>query len=84
MPRRNVGGIDRVLRVAAGAILLPAGIVLAAGGHPPGWTLAIVGALLLASGALGFCPPYVLLGISTARPPCAGRCPGTGGERASR
>jgi hypothetical protein len=73
---RNVGGIDRALRLALGAVLLPTGLVLLAGDHGHGWTVTIVGALVLASGVLGFCPPYALLGISTARPrgaavPCA-------------
>jgi Protein of unknown function (DUF2892) len=72
MLRRNVGGIDRVLRVVFGVVLLPTGLALAAGGHPLAWTATIIGVLLLASGVLGFCPPYVLLGISTARSSCPG------------
>ncbi len=64
---RNVGGIDRAVRLAAGAILLATGLVLLAGDGGHGWTVAIVGAILLATGAVGFCPPYVLLGISTAK-----------------
>lgn len=75
---RNVGGVDRAVRLALGAVLLPTGIVLLAGDHGHGWIVTIVGSLILASGALGFCPPYVLFGISTARrsgtaSPCARR-----------
>ncbi len=84
MPRRNVGGVDRFLRVASGAILLPLGLGLAVAGHALAWTVTIVGALLLASGVLGFCPPYVLLGISTAKPGCSAGCAGTGAGRAER
>jgi hypothetical protein len=65
---RNVGGLDRALRLALGAVLLPAGLFLLLGDRDHGWTVTLVGSLVLASGALGFCPPYLLLGISTARP----------------
>jgi Protein of unknown function (DUF2892) len=68
MPCKNVGGIDRALRLVLGVGLLGFGLVQLAGGGGHGWALTIVGALVLATGALGFCPPYVLLGISTARP----------------
>lgn len=80
---RNVGGVDRALRLALGVVLLPTGLVLLAGDHGHGWIVTIAGALLLASGVLGFCPPYALLGISTAKPggaagPCArGNEPGS-------
>lgn len=62
MPCRNVGGIDRALRLVIGTLLLTAGLV-----HG-GWTLTVVGALALTSGIVGFCPPYLLFGISTAKP----------------
>jgi DUF2892 family protein len=67
MPGRNVGGIDRAARLAIGAVLLAIGLaqLVSGGGH--GWTVTIIGALVLVTGVVGFCPPYVLLGISTAR-----------------
>ncbi len=65
---RNVGGIDRVSRLALGAVLLPIGLVLLAGDHGHGWTVTVVGSVILATGVLGFCPPYALFGISTAKP----------------
>ncbi len=67
MPHRNVGGLDRCLRIVVGVALLATALALAAAGDGHAWTVGIVGGLALASGALGFCPPYVLLGISTAR-----------------
>lgn len=67
MPCKNVGGIDRALRLVLGVALLGFGVAQLAAGGGHGWALTIVGALVLASGVLGFCPPYVLLGISTAR-----------------
>ncbi|MBI5257468.1 MAG: DUF2892 domain-containing protein [Burkholderiales bacterium] len=55
----NVGGIDRVLRVAAGLVL----IGLAATGTVGAW--GWLGVVPLATGAIGFCPVYPLLGLNT-------------------
>jgi hypothetical protein len=55
----NVGGIDRGLRIAAGVALLLAGAF-----GPLGWW-GLVGLVPLATGLIGFCPAYPLLGIST-------------------
>lgn len=54
----NVGGIDRVLRVVIGLALVAWAVT---GG--PMW--AWIGAIPLATGAIGFCPLYPLLGVST-------------------
>lgn len=69
--RRNVGSLDRGLRVAAGVTLLPAGVFVAGatGGEAVGVVLAIVGLVALASGLSGRCPGYALAGISTVRTP---------------
>ncbi|MGA9159780.1 MAG: DUF2892 domain-containing protein [Actinomycetota bacterium] len=69
MFRRNVGGLDRAVRLAVGIVLLPAGLFLldGAGGGIAGLVLATVGLVGLASGASGFCLLYVPLGFSTAR-----------------
>jgi len=55
----NVGGIDRVLRIVVGLALIAWAAVL--GG--PVW--AWIGVIPLATGAVGFCPFYPLLGLST-------------------
>ncbi len=68
MPCRNVGGIDRAVRLVLGGALLATAVALGASGSAQAWTVGLVGALVLASGVLGFCPPYLLLGLSTARP----------------
>lgn len=52
----NVGGLDRALRIGGGLVL----VGLAASGAW-GW----LGLVPLATGALGFCPAYRLLGLST-------------------
>ena len=54
----NVGGIDRVLRIAAGL-----GLVAWAAVGGPVW--AWIGIVPLATGAVGFCPVYPLLGLNT-------------------
>jgi hypothetical protein len=54
----NVGGIDRVLRIAAGL-----GLVAWAAVGGPVW--AWIGIVPLATGAIGFCPVYPLLGMNT-------------------
>ena len=55
----NVGGIDRILRIGAGAVL----VGLAATGTVGAW--GWVGVVLLVTGAVGFCPAYPLLGMNT-------------------
>ncbi len=55
----NVGGIDRVIRIAVGALLL----IMAATGTLGVW--AWIGIVPLATGLMGWCPAYTLLGIKT-------------------
>ena len=57
--KSNVGGIDRVLRIVLGLVL----IGLAATGTVGAW--GWIGIVLLATAALGFCPLYTVLGFST-------------------
>ena len=59
--KSNEGSLDRALRVIAGLVL----IALAATGTvgPWGW----IGLLPLATGLIGWCPAYTLLGVSTCR-----------------
>ena len=54
----NVGGVDRVVRIAAGV-----GLVGWAAMGGPVW--AWIGVVPLATGAIGFCPVYPLLGMNT-------------------
>ena len=56
----NVGGIDRVLRIAAGL-----GLVGWAAMGGPVW--AWIGVVPLATALIGFCPVYPLLGITTTK-----------------
>lgn len=68
MLRRNVGGIDRVLRVTLGAILFFGGLLLLSGKARIGVAIGVVGVLGLLSGIIRFCVLYIPFGISTARP----------------
>ena len=55
----NVGGIDRILRIAIGLVL----IGLAATGAVGWW--GWLGVVPLATGLFRFCPAYGLLGMNT-------------------
>lgn len=68
MLRRNVGGIDRVLRVTFGAVLFFGGLLLQSGRTTVGVAIAVVGLLGLLTGIIRFCVLYIPFGISTARP----------------
>jgi hypothetical protein len=56
----NVGKTDRILRVIAGVAILAAGWA-----YGSWWGL--VGVVLIGTAAVGFCPLYFPLGISTCR-----------------
>ena len=57
----NSGGIDRIIRIVAGLALLAwAGIF-----NGPVW--AFIGILPLATGIIGWCPAYPILGINTCK-----------------
>lgn len=60
----NEGTVDRGIRVVLGLAVLSLLFV----GPVPGWGLVgLVGLVLLATAALGSCPLYTLLGVSTWR-----------------
>ena len=57
--KANVGGIDRILRIVIGLVLVALALTGTIG--PWGW----IGIVPLATGALGFCPLYPLFGFSS-------------------
>jgi membrane protein implicated in regulation of membrane protease activity len=61
----NVGGIDRILRIVVGLVL----IGLALTGTTGAW--AWVGVAPLVTGLFKFCPAYPLLGINTSGSSCS-------------
>ena len=56
---KNVGGIDRILRIVVGLALIAA----AATGTIGVW--GYIGVVALGTGLMGWCPPYALLGFNT-------------------
>lgn len=56
----NMGSLDRILRVVAGLVIIGAGIAFRS------WW-GVIGVILLATAAIGFCPLYTLLGVSTRK-----------------
>ncbi|MFC1877012.1 DUF2892 domain-containing protein [Thermodesulfobacteriota bacterium] len=59
--RKNIGNIERIIRVAIGLTILSLTFV----GPQSLWGL--IGILPLATGLIGWCPPYAMLGISTCK-----------------
>lgn len=55
----NVGGVDRILRIVAGLVILALGVV-----GPLGWW-GLVGLVPLATGLMRWCPAYTIFGIRT-------------------
>jgi hypothetical protein len=57
--KSNSGGIDRILRIVVGLALI--GLTLTGNIGVWGW----IGLVPLATGAIGWCPLYTILGINT-------------------
>lgn len=59
--KKNVGSIERVIRIIAGTAILSLAFV----GPQSPW--AYLGIIPLATGLIGWCPLYALLGLSTCK-----------------
>jgi hypothetical protein len=57
--KSNVGGIDRIIRIILGVVLV--GLTVTGKVGVWGW----LGVVPLATGIIGWCPPYAILGFST-------------------
>lgn len=57
--KKNIGSIERIVRIVAGAGIMSLAVV----GPQSPW--ALLGAIPLVTGLVGWCPPYALLGINT-------------------
>lgn len=55
---RNIGAVDRGIRVVLGLSVLGAGLYF-------GSWLALIGLVPLATAAIGWCPAYLPFGLST-------------------
>lgn len=58
---QNIGSTERIIRIVGGLVL----IALAATGTVGVW--GWLGLVPLATGLVGWCPPYSLLGINTCK-----------------
>ena len=59
--KANVGGIDRILRIVVGLVLLAAVVLLEGNAR---W-LGLIGFVPLLTGIFGYCPAYVPFGFSS-------------------
>ncbi len=62
----NEGSLDRTVRIVVGLVLLALGLLQTISGAWL-WVAVILGAILLITGLVGFCPLYTVLGINTCR-----------------
>lgn len=60
----NVGGIDRIIRIVAGLVLIVAGFFFLGG--TLGIALGILGLVFLLTGLISWCPLYLPLHFSTS------------------
>lgn len=67
--QRNVGLLDRAIRLSVGAVLVAVGLLLLGGleASVVGIVVSAFGLWFVLTGAIGRCPLYVLLGITTVR-----------------
>ena len=64
--RTNVGNTDRVIRLVLAAVAAVLGFVVGAG-SVLGILLFVVAAIMLGTAAVGFCPIYGVLGLSSCK-----------------
>jgi type IV secretory pathway TrbD component len=57
---QNVGGIDRILRILAGLVIIGWGL------YAQNW-LGAIGLVLLVTGLISWCPAYLPFGLSTRK-----------------
>ena len=62
--QKNVGSIDRAIRALVGVALLAAYLLGGIQGTL-GIVVLVAGIVMLGTAAIGWCPPYSLLGINT-------------------
>jgi hypothetical protein len=59
--KKNIGSVERVIRIIAGIAIISLAFV----GPQSAW--AYLGIVPLATGLIGWCPPYALFGFSTCK-----------------
>lgn len=61
---KNMGQTDRLIRAIVGVVAIILFFTLAGGLK---WLALVVGIVMLATSAMGSCPPYQILGINTCK-----------------
>jgi hypothetical protein len=61
--KANVGGIDKILRIVVGLVLIAMAVMKVEPVGVWGW----IGIIPLVTGLVGFCPFYPLIGVSTKK-----------------
>ena len=64
---RNVGSIDKIIRLVVGALLALWAFLGSGLGSVTGLVALVVGVVLIATGLINFCPLFKILGISSFR-----------------
>ncbi|MBE3068408.1 MAG: DUF2892 domain-containing protein [Chloroflexi bacterium] len=64
--KKNEGPVDRIIRILVGIALIALGLLGVVSGVWM-WVAYILGAILLVTGIVGFCPLYKLFKLSTAK-----------------
>jgi hypothetical protein len=59
--KKNIGSVERIIRIIAGIAIISLAFV----GPQSAW--AYLGIVPLATGLIGWCPPYALFGFSTCK-----------------
>ncbi len=58
--KKNIGGLDKGLRIVAGLI------VVGVGAYLQSWW-GLIGVVFIGTALLSWCPPYAMFGISTCK-----------------
>jgi len=66
---RNVGSVDKIIRLVTGVALAAWGFLGAGLSSTIGLVALVVGIVLIATGLINFCPLFKILGISSFRSP---------------
>ena len=64
----NVGKMERSIRIGVGILAISVALFTGLSSAIAG-TFVVIGAILLLTGAVGFCPLFTLLGFNTCSPP---------------
>ena len=63
--QKNVGSVDRILRIVVGVVLIALVFVMPDLANPWGW----IGVVPLGTALIGWCPAYSILGLKTCSVP---------------